>query len=79
METLNQFCKISGLKVSLEKSRACCSPNIRHSKKEAIANLTAIRLISDLRKYLGVPILKGRVKKATFNPIIEKISTRLAA
>lgn len=79
METLDRFCRMSGLKLSLKKSRALCSLNIRQSKKEAIGSLITIWFVSYLGIYLGVPILKGRVKRATFNPIIEKISTRLAA
>ena len=78
LETLDKFCNMSGLKVSLEKSRAFCSPKIPRSKRESIGRLTSIRFVSDLGRYLGVPILKGRVKRATFNLIIEKITTRLA-
>ena len=73
MDTLDKFCKMSSLKVSLEKSQALCSPNISRNKKEAISNLMTIRIVYDLGKYLGIPIPKGKVKKATFNPIIEKI------
>ena len=42
MNTLDKFCTMSGLKVSLEKSRALCPSNIGRRKKETIRNLTTI-------------------------------------
>lgn len=34
---------------------------------------------ANLGKYLGVPLLKGRVTRASFALIIDKIITRLAS
>ena len=78
METIQEFCNVSGLKMNLEKSRAMCSSNISRRKRESLSNSTSIRMTSNLGKYLGVPLIVGRVTKSLFNPILEKINRRLA-
>lgn len=54
---LQDFCKISGLKISLEKSR------VTNDRKDKILNITQIRFTSNLGKYLGFKIFQGRPKK----------------
>ena len=78
MDTIQEFCSISGLKVNVEKSRAMCSPNVNRRKRDSISSCTSIRFTSNIGRYLGIPILRGRVRNADFHPVIEKLKSRLA-
>lgn len=75
---VNDFCSASGLKVNLDKSRIMGSKNVSRGKKEKFSRLSSIKVAGDLRKYLGFPLIQGRVKMAHFNFIIDKIKGRLA-
>ena len=75
---VNDFCSASGLKVNLDKSRIMVSKNVSRGKKEKFSRLSSIKVAGDLRKYLGFPLIQGRVKRAHFNFIINKIKGRLA-
>lgn len=50
---LQDFCSISGLKVSLEKSRALAPKGVHVSRKAKIRNITQINFTNNLGKYLG--------------------------
>ncbi|XP_072087303.1 uncharacterized protein [Arachis hypogaea] len=51
--TLELFCKVSGMKVNIEKSKAICSRNISNRRKEMLSGVSHIPFTSDLGKYLG--------------------------
>ena len=78
MDTMIEFCNTFGLSVNFEKSRAMAFRHLLAWKKNSLSNLTSICFINDIGRYLGIPILKGRVTRSVFNPIVEKISLRLA-
>lgn len=69
----------SGLKINLGKSRAFFSARIAHRKKDKISSISSIRATNSLEKYLGFPILMGRVKKEDFYFILDKLHDRLAS
>lgn len=64
------------MKVNPQKSRALYSSGVKRTK---INKLTSIRSCTSLEKYLGFPMLKGRVKKTDFNFILDKLQGRLSA
>lgn len=47
-------------------------------KAELVA-LSPIQFTSDLGRYLGFPLVRGRVKNADFNFLLEKINSRLSS
>ena len=53
VEVLDVFCKLSGLKISKEKSKIFFSPNVTMEDKLDIVNLTGIGETHFLGKYLG--------------------------
>lgn len=61
MEVLNQFCAISGQTVNLNKSKLFISHNVPRVRARRLSALTGISLTNDLGKYLGVPLIHGRV------------------
>lgn len=75
----DNFSKALGLKVNLAKSRAYYSSGVPRTKIEKCTSISHIRSTLALDKYLGFAILKGRVKKADFEFIIEKMQSRLVS
>lgn len=64
--------------MNLTKSRTFYSSEVPRGIIEACTSIYNICNTMALDKYLGFPILKGRVKKADFEFIIEKLRSRLA-
>lgn len=61
MEVLDEFCKLSGPKISKEKSKIFFLPNVTAEDKLEIVNLIGIGEDHTLGKYLGFPLIhKGR-------------------
>ncbi|OMP01704.1 reverse transcriptase [Corchorus capsularis] len=76
-EVLDEFCAASGAKISFEKSKIFVSPKA-HGSASRMSSLLGIPSTNDLGKYLGVPIIHGRVTKATFKEIVEKVQRKLS-
>ena len=79
VNTLNEFYKASGLKVNFDKSRGMCFPSVTVRRKNNFTAISAIHFASDLGCYLGFPLVFGRVKRTVFDPLLEKIQSRLAS
>ncbi|PNX93226.1 ribonuclease H, partial [Trifolium pratense] len=75
----NSFSIASGLKINCVKSRVLFSKGVPRSKRDKITNLSSIRSTNSLGNYLGFPMVTGRVKKADFAFIIDKLNSRLAS
>nr|XP_029146996.1 uncharacterized protein LOC114924945 [Arachis hypogaea] len=79
VHTLELFCKASGMKVNIEKSKAICSRNISNRRKEMLSGVSHIPFTSDLGKYLGVNLNHPRAARSIFSDSLEKIKNRLAS
>lgn len=78
MEVLNDFCEMSGQKLSLQKSKMFVSKNFSSNYARSLSYQCGIPLTQDLGKYLGSPLLHKRINKSLFNDILEKLRTRLS-
>jgi len=78
-DLFDKFSQASGLKINLSKSRAFYSSGVPHQKINNLTSISGICNTTSLDKYLGFPILKGRLKRSDFHFIIEKMQTRLAS
>ena len=77
VEVLDVFCKLSGLKISKEKSIIFFSPNVSMEDKLDIVNLTEIGEIRFLVNYLGFPLIhKGR-RRNEFHFVVERVQAKL--
>ncbi|VVA41142.1 Hypothetical predicted protein, partial [Prunus dulcis] len=76
---LDDFCSLSGQKVSFEKSMIYVSPNTYPELAQTIATICGSPLTTCLGKYLGVPFIHTRVTKATYQDIIDKVQRRLSS
>lgn len=75
---LEKFCRASGQKVSLEKSKIFFSKNVSRELGKQISDESGIKSTKDLGKYLGMPILHKRINKDTFGEVLERVTTRLS-
>ncbi|CAN1191033.1 Putative ribonuclease H protein At1g65750 [Linum perenne] len=78
MDVLDRFCSASGQSISKDKFRVYFCKNIPQAKARGIVEALGIRATNDLGRYLGVPILHGRVTKHTYNFILDRLDNRLA-
>ena len=77
VEVLEEFCVLTGHKISKAKSKVFFSPNTLSETKEEIVQLLGINETSNLGKYLGFPILhKGRCRN-DFQFVVEKVKAKL--
>ena len=53
MDTIHEFCEMSGVKVNLDKFHAMCFPNISRPKRDSFLRFTSVRFVTDLGNYLG--------------------------
>ncbi|GAU22350.1 hypothetical protein TSUD_106780 [Trifolium subterraneum] len=75
--TLKRFADYSGLKVNTNKSKVFFSSTTRNGKISSIVASTGINRTLSLEKYLGIPMMHGRLKRRDFEFLEEKISKRL--
>ena len=78
VEVLDEFYKLTGLKISKEKSKIFFSPNVTAKEKREIVNQTGIGETHNFGKYLGFPIIhKGR-RRNEFHFVVERVQAKLA-
>lgn len=58
---LDGFCDASGAKVSLDKSKLYIYPHGSRRNAQKVSEILGIGCSNDLGKYLGVPLIHGRV------------------
>ncbi|OMP01255.1 reverse transcriptase [Corchorus capsularis] len=75
---LDTFCMSSGAKMSLDKSYMFISPHASTCNARLVSRCLGIRLSSNLGKYLGIPLINGRVVKGTYRELVDKVSSRLS-
>uniref|UniRef100_A0A2N9IBY2 Reverse transcriptase domain-containing protein n=1 Tax=Fagus sylvatica TaxID=28930 RepID=A0A2N9IBY2_FAGSY len=76
---LDNFCDISGQKISLPKSKIFFSPNTTPALRLKVVSTLGISETSDLGKYLGFPLKSSGRNSRDFNFIIEKVQAKLAS
>jgi len=76
-ECLHRFCEASGQKISTQKSKVYFSPNTNEAVIAEVCGLLAITHTKDLGRYLGVPVLHGRVTSSTFQDVVTRVDQRL--
>lgn len=79
MESVDDFCIASGLKVNFEKSKAMCSAKVPRYRQRELSQHSSINLVSSLGIYLGFPLINGRVNKGHYTKVVERIQTRMAS
>jgi hypothetical protein len=79
MRILDEFCTLSGQRVSNEKTSIMFSKNVPRSVRSQLIGLSGFREAVSLGKYLGVPLTGRAPRRADFHYIIEKVQSKLTA
>lgn len=77
--TLIEFCGCFGMMVNVAKSKAYAFPLLPNGRKVRIKRLLEMPFTTNLGRYLGIPLYKGRIFKTTFKYILERIGLKLMA
>ncbi|KAK2392667.1 hypothetical protein QL285_066003 [Trifolium repens] len=78
-DVLEHFCALSGLKISLAKSKFCTSIGVCRRIRDNIATTTQIHATDRFEKYLGFKLFYGKVRKQDFSEIYDRVSAKLAS
>ncbi|XP_061355349.1 uncharacterized protein LOC133299869 [Gastrolobium bilobum] len=73
---LNEFALMSCLRVSLAKTSIYFSKNVDDIKADKIASLSGFKRTRNLGRYLGAMMQHGRVSKALFNDLVDKVKSK---
>lgn len=71
-EVMESFCKVSGHRINLAKSKMFCSRNVHFHRATELSEQLGVGLAGDLGKYLGVPLIHSKVTVNTFSPLVQK-------
>ena len=74
---IDDYCAISGQKVNFHKSAFQTTPKVLNSTKQLIQSTIHITNHIALDKYLGCPIINGRVNRTTFEETVTKTRQQL--
>ena len=75
---LGHFASISGLHINYNKSSIQFSSNVPDSVINSINQSINVQRTSTLEKYLGIPLVKGRIKKEVFDDLTQSIKKQLS-
>lgn len=76
-DVLRDFCTASGQKISYGKSQFFVSRNTRRDVVESIAGRLNMKCTDDLGKYLGMPVIHGRVTSDIFDFLLDNLRDKL--
>ncbi len=78
MEILKKFSDQSGLKINIHKSSIQVSKSISCGDARRLAATFNFPLTKSLEKYLGIPIVRGRVNNNMFGDVVSSLKTYLS-
>ena len=70
---LEDFCVVLGHKMSGSKSSIYFSTNTPISVKQEVSSILGFQVVDSMGKYLGVPIVHGKIKKTMYNDIMARM------
>ena len=76
-ELLGKYERASGQKINSDKTTLFFSRNTSYATKEEIKNLLGVFEIKEYERYLGLPTVVGRRKKASLNYIKDRVWGKL--
>jgi hypothetical protein len=77
MSLLNTYGVASGQEINLSKSEVFFSRNLSKAAQEDLSGIMGVKHVMGTGRYLGLPSMVGRSKKATFGFIKDRIWKRI--
>ena len=78
-EVLEDFCHLSGQKVSFSKSKVYFSPNVSPDLRSSLCGILGVASTPNLGKYLGFPLKSCGRSSNDFNFVVEKVQAKLSS
>ncbi|KAL0416878.1 UNVERIFIED_CONTAM: hypothetical protein Slati_3519700 [Sesamum latifolium] len=75
--TLHKFEEVSGLAINWQKSALVFSKNVEAAAREDLGRVRGVTIVEKHEKYLGLPTVMGRSKRAIFEHIEERVWSKL--
>lgn len=75
---IQEYSKMSRQKVNFHKSAFQCTKNVTRRDINSLQGILEMKPVQGLDKYLGFPIINGKVDNSTFQPVIERTGKNLA-
>ncbi|MCH93152.1 putative ribonuclease H protein, partial [Trifolium medium] len=72
IDTLNQFCGMSGQEVSRDKTSILFSRNVERSMRSRLLHISSYKETNRFGNYLGVPLTGGAPKRSDFQYILDQ-------
>ena len=77
VDLFNKYEEASGQKINYDKSEVSFSRGVNTEQKEELMRLLHMRQVDRHEKYLGIPTVAGRSKKAVFGALLDRIWKKL--
>lgn len=77
VDIFNQYELASGHKINYDKSEVSFSRGFSIEQREVLVGNLKMRQVEKHEKYLGIPSISGRSKKAIFESLIDRIWKKL--
>lgn len=75
--TLEKYCRMSGQKVNMRKSRIYFSNNVSGQHARSLARRAGLSITTNLGRYLGAPILHTRPRIRDYTFLVERVRQKL--
>ena len=70
---LQEFGQVSGLQINYNKSSLQVSSNVPATVINQLTQILGVKSTTCLEKYLGIPLVKGRIRREVFNDLLNSI------
>jgi hypothetical protein len=78
IETLQQFCDMSGQQVSHEKTSILFSRNVERGTRNNLLRISGFKETTEFGNYLGVPLTGRATKRSDFQYILDQVTAKLS-
>lgn len=76
---IKEYEMIPGQRMNMDKSLIYFGANVSADVKDKIVNVLGVKIASNLKKYLGLPMMVGRKKTWAFSNFIGRFRKRIAS
>ena len=77
LDVLEEFGKLSGLRVNVTKSLVIFPPKMNHQKRRILAEFLSIKEATSFGKYLGCNILPNKLRRGDYDGLLEKVKNSI--
>lgn len=74
---LNQFCEISGHRISTRKNNIYFSKGVKDDTRNQITQMFSFQDVQNFGTYLGIPIFHDKVTNSTLSFVVAKVRRKL--